>query len=378
MERADFKIEVWSLVGPTLTLATLGILFALHSPLSLPLSLLALVGIFLCWKWQINGIFFASSLLVTFFIYEFFAGHANNLIWHTGIGFSLVTSFFITGLSYHEITGVIDFLQQEIDSVKQQAQYSQQPLIDKVTALEQQLQQAGDELTHIRERHQAQLEESSQAWVEKVTGLESLLKEASQEVARISDAANAFARDSITARESAKAAREEFETIQETQKIVREEALQKQADEYRHYQINLQKMEEQIQHLTSEKNQLTAATQLLQQQLDAEKQKVPTAQALPEESHGWLRRTEGMYNQLREQFEEKSATLEETRRQLFFTQEKLLLVQREYEESWYENTTLESIEKYVLKLDQEFNILEQENDKLKSLVDVLIRPSGAF
>lgn len=44
------------------------------------------------------------------------------------------------------------------------------------------------------------------------------------------------------------------------------------------------------------------------------------------------RRLEGLYNQLREQFAQKSATLESTRRELFLTQEKLLALNKEMQE----------------------------------------------
>lgn len=372
MERADFKIEIWSLIGPTLTLAAIAALFILQSPISLPLSLLALFGIFLCWKWRIHGVLFASSLLITFFIYQYFYIQPNNLLWHSGVELSLMLSFLVTGLSHHEIEEAFTSLKQEIQSNQLQFQHSQQSLIEKVRALELQLNDAEKESIAIKENHHTRLEDERQSWVEKVHRLESLLKESSQEIGRISEAASTFARDSFAAQEELKTTREEFEIIQEAQKISREEFHQKQAEEYKHFQSALQKMEEQIQHLNFEKKQLEAGCQLLQEQLEKEKQKIPPVQALPEESHGWLRRIEGQYKQLSEQFAQKVETLEETRRDLFFTQEKLLLVQREYEESWYENPTLESTEKYILKIDKELQQAEEENAKLRSLLDKLI------
>lgn len=74
-----------------------------------------------------------------------------------------------------------------------------------------------------------------------------------------------------------------------------------------------------------------------------------------------IRRLEGLYQQLREQFSQKTATLDTTRRELFHTQEKLSAVQREVEESELNgDSEVDSLSSLLAATERELVAVEQE------------------
>lgn len=87
---------------------------------------------------------------------------------------------------------------------------------------------------------------------------------------------------------------------------------------------------------------------------------------------------EAKYRQLREQFNQKSKVLAETRRELFLANEKLARLQREFdEERWYSLSEVEeSLERHLLELSKEKEALEAEHHReveaLQSLLDRFI------
>lgn len=75
------------------------------------------------------------------------------------------------------------------------------------------------------------------------------------------------------------------------------------------------------------------------------------------------------YKQLREQFDEKSAVLDETRRQLFFVENQLLALQKAQEEQAVEeNPELRSLFSYISALEKDRLDQELEIDALQSLL----------
>jgi len=86
-----------------------------------------------------------------------------------------------------------------------------------------------------------------------------------------------------------------------------------------------------------------------------------------------IRRLEGLYQQLREQFNEKSTVLTETRRELFHTQEMLAALHKESEEAKF-NNEIEN-EYYIGKLlssaEDELTIIEQKDREIEHLHDLI-------
>lgn len=91
------------------------------------------------------------------------------------------------------------------------------------------------------------------------------------------------------------------------------------------------------------------------------------------------RRAEGMYLQLKDQFNEKSATLDEARRQLFHTQESLMQLQRNLKEREQFGTDpqVQSLTRHILKMQNQCDLNEKfyntEIDILQEIITKLSR-----
>lgn len=89
------------------------------------------------------------------------------------------------------------------------------------------------------------------------------------------------------------------------------------------------------------------------------------------------RRAEGMYLQLKNQFSEKSAVLDETRRQLFYTQENLLQLQKfvKEQDQFTLNPQIQILIRHILKMQNQFKDAESfythEIDVLHAIIDSL-------
>ena len=93
-----------------------------------------------------------------------------------------------------------------------------------------------------------------------------------------------------------------------------------------------------------------------------------------EEEYALRKRVEAMHNQLREQFIEKSAVLDETRRELFSVQEQVSKYQKEIQEQTvygFEETE-ETLFRYINTLSAHYHQLEKENEKEVELLHNLI------
>lgn len=92
-----------------------------------------------------------------------------------------------------------------------------------------------------------------------------------------------------------------------------------------------------------------------------------------------LRRMEGLYRQLREQFNEKSLMLDSTRRELFCMQEKFLSLQKEVEEKEvfggrdYEQSLYYILSITEAELNHQMNEFNRETTQLYELIDVLMK-----
>lgn len=90
------------------------------------------------------------------------------------------------------------------------------------------------------------------------------------------------------------------------------------------------------------------------------------------------RRAEGMYLQLKEQFNEKSATLDATRRQLFHTQESLMQLQRNLKEQELFSTDpqVQTLTRHILKMQNQCDRHEKfYNSEIDILQDIITKLS---
>lgn len=138
-----------------------------------------------------------------------------------------------------------------------------------------------------------------------------------------------------------------------------------------------QKATEQLQTVEQLKIQLERALQEVQEQLEQSQQRLELAykdrEKLPY-ADGNTRRIESMYVQLKEQFQEKSATLDATRRELFHAHEELLKVQKEREEEQIFEQTQEErhLQRDLLLLGQQYEQMQRQyQQELDALTDLI-------
>lgn len=111
---------------------------------------------------------------------------------------------------------------------------------------------------------------------------------------------------------------------------------QQRVADYELLREKLASQQSQIQSMTESNHQLLKELEeknLQLQILHSPPEKPTPSEPLSADDERTIARVEAMYLQLREQFEEKSSVLDATRRELFKTQESLLLMQKEIEES---------------------------------------------
>ncbi|MBN9377833.1 MAG: hypothetical protein BGO14_04145 [Chlamydiales bacterium 38-26] len=116
------------------------------------------------------------------------------------------------------------------------------------------------------------------------------------------------------------------------------------------------KAEKAFQEISAE---LQQTQQILNQVLE-DQQKTKALSSSEESS--LRRRAEGMYLQLREQFNEKSAVLDETRRQLFHTQEALLQLQNTLreQEQFSTHPAVHELIQHILKMQKSYSLLKKQ------------------
>lgn len=91
------------------------------------------------------------------------------------------------------------------------------------------------------------------------------------------------------------------------------------------------------------------------------------------------KRVEAMYNQLKEQFEEKNTVLNQTRQELFVTQENLLALEKDFDETLLFNLTENELllQKDFIRLGREMEKISQEHerefDQLYTLIENLLK-----
>lgn len=146
---------------------------------------------------------------------------------------------------------------------------------------------------------------------------------------------------------------------------------------------------EEISNLRKEIEVVRARELLLSQQCEELSQQVVQSKVLAEAEAvrtpadtREVRRLEGLYQQLREQFEEKSATLDVTRKELFYSQEQVAALQKDFEE--YRVNGGRELEQQLSELmaaaEREVATIErdsqQEIESLHALVNSLMANKG--
>jgi len=340
-KQLEWRRDVWTLVGPLCILCTLG--FAYLRPTATPYFLpwAALLGLALSWKWKIKGLGISLGLLAGIILFRFLQISLEDKLWELTLAAALATGFLTTALSAEEVAALYQVPEPKPDT----------NLIQKVGHLEH-------ELAH----HKAKIEEHGKH----IDSYEKLLTLAREEVVAGQGLLEKMRLELVKQKQRAKA---EEDKLEDMLKTLRRELAQRDQTLAETKRLLVQPPQKEDTEKETLRNELTTLKHVLQETQTALEQ-----QCSQKEDWQKMRQTEGLYQQLREQFAEKSATLDATRKELFLAQEALETLRHETEERLhYERTHADSsFDKHVKNLEGEIERLSAECHRLEDLVTSLM------
>lgn len=430
------KEELWILAGPLAVLLSLT-LFSIKAPIdhiSLPIA--ALFGIVLCGIWKTRGLVFGLFAISTTLIYHYSGMPNSERVWAIGMGTSLSLALIVLALTLEEFQNRLQIPSEpSIDpQLLQELDQERKIRADLESSLQNHIvrQQEHEVLQSYFENLQSEknaLVSELQERVEQISSLSRQL-EASHEVLNALQKDFADGQDKLALRE--KSNEDSLSTLSQVQHeqvqlkktahdlSVRLEATLSEKEQLQSILFNLrkeqesllQKNKETLQSLAEQANEsnqsqntireLSATKEQLQQQyekviaesetfkaeIDKEKEalQVQIKALIEERDLGLtqqaeldraLRVCQGKLQQLREQFNEKTTVLAETRHQLFHTEESVALMQREWEEyatyTFHPEDRLMIKQLELMKKDSESNEIQltKEIEALHELVAFL-------
>lgn len=269
------------------------------------------------------------------------------------------------------------------DSEIEELKISLEAILSEDRLVRQQLTSAEAQVTSLREHQKAESSSTSKLKekdIQQQTTIQELnfhLDALSKEKTLLETNLEKLKRELDQLRANEKAHEGKYLQLLETHKI-EIESLQMVVKSHKNDLVQLQQQwQRDKQQLVAEKESL--AVQL--QQVKEELQSLPPPSAQPAHSDTReLRRVEGLYNQLRNQFAQKSATLDSTRRELFHAQEQLTTAQKEMEETKliHEREIESHLSKLLNSAERELSVedrLQKEIDQLHEIIASLMPSS---
>lgn len=410
----DSRVQFWSLLGPFLTVLTLLLVLLKPSSYQGMFPALAIAGVFLCWKWKWRGLLLSISFLVLIGGYYYSKIPIEDRFWFAGFSMALASSFLVSFLSFEEASELVCVLQTEsksrLDHVLQ--------LDEKIKAAEEEFIKEkrflSSELTRVKEEvAQKQLHlDTNEKFIETVRreqraiveNHEKIVQETQMlriEVVKLEQQIEFLQQNEKIAQQQLELCNQELLSQKEANEML-SKSFHKAEEEQILHQAIVQEMNDHIETLGREKSLLETTIVRLQSELDeliALRQKeistppippavIPPAPPLVETLAVTVpaaktiqlppittTRIESLYLQLCEQFEEKSANLDKTRRELFLLQEKFLEKEKEWEElNVYGKSEMEQrLEEILLKTEEELEYTSKEKEHLEELVTLSLK-----
>ncbi len=404
-KQVESKIQFWSLVGPCCILFSILFLSIRPDANDLYLPYASLIGIPLCWKWKLRGLAMSLGILGGLVVYHWSSIPPDEMLWECGICLTFALGFLVTALSYDEATAPIKAFQAQTEAQALeviQLRERLQTFSDTAQSYEQLVGLAREELLSLSrenenikrefiEQRQA-LERSTEISLDtykqdqahqlkvyydnerKTNALlkqtQEKLEQAFAELRAVEEAATAAQQQNqkhITSLEAEKA-----KLLEEIQQ--RAHAQERAQNSYEDLSKQLHAQIEESLHILNETRQALALAE--DNIKESKNQQTPTSEVeCPSED---LRRYEGLYKQLREQFEEKSQTLDDTRRALFLAEEQLEQLKRDMlEQSVFSTSETEKkLEKHILRMERAFakkeQLLQKEIESLQEVISGLV------
>lgn len=355
------SVHALSFIGPAAVLLSILLLVIKDSPFYIDLSVVALTGLFLSMRWKIKGFIAASSLLSLVLAYDYFIEMDKIGVWELGLGASIELSFLITALASLEL---FDFFQKAGSS-----------LALEINALETKFKEISESYTSTSSAKQKMEEQLKSAYdlvksrSETSEMFERLLKIAREELNAQTRLKERFEVELIDAKRQINLLAEQVEGIPRldaciariNQELANKNVQLLEADG------KLQTLGDEFEKLLEKLKDLAEEKEKLQKALDTALQPVAHDPSIEE------RRLNGLYQQLRLQFVEKSNLLNLTRKELFTMQEQYASSLIANQEQWQINELelLTSFQKTLDKAEEQIKALEQENIQLEAIISTI-------
>jgi chromosome segregation ATPase len=396
VNKIETKFTFWEspLIGPLAALATTLVILIRPSSSYLALIGFTILGILLCRQWKLKGFILSVALLAASFFLQFNSQEPFRFI---AIGISLGIGLLITALTSEELTKQELMQSNEKENLSQNLTQTQHKLLalQQKLSLEQQMVLAKiheielvtKENNHNREKlsncsDQLHKEKKSHEFAR------ALIKEQQQNIKDLNSQIEVLSRNKMSLEAEMTKCQQDAEQTQKQDKMLLAQQQNALAQHMGEQQRSLEELERSREEIALLKSKALEAIQQVQKTLtekysiEAEKEELQKECAQLVErlnTNRSTRRLDGMYDQLKKQFNEKSALLDKTRQELFHTQEKLLALQQEWNElHLYDRDRHQAaIDKHLIKLDKEFSAMTQqyvcEINDLQDLVSTLIK-----
>lgn len=366
LQRIENRIEFWAVLGPFIILASLLIGIFRLSPALFLMPTMALIALPLCWKWKWKGLFASLGLLLAVCFVIGYIGTSHERIWGIGIGLVLSCGLILTLLSFSQVKRIILLLQ------KQREEY-----IDENDALKESLQE-------IIQEHKKEWDNLSQEWLQKNNETAKLRIKL-----RVQEKDQKCLQEALTVLQSEKIQWLQTHAQIETQQLDQQALLIKIQQEMESLQNELIKRTEELDALKSAKvvDVLPpieiapieeAPSEMIAQECALEVPHIePVAEPAVESSQVVLnledaaryKEIEALHKQLRVQFEEKTAVLASTRRELFKVEGVCFsLQQAQKEQALSDDPYIRRLIKLIQIQENEKSSLEKEIEALQDIV----------
>ena len=353
------KMISWELIGPLFMLLTLFLTLISFSSPNYDLWAVAIVGFFLAWKMDKQGLMITLSIFLLVVILKHWRMSSNHL-WQLGLEGSIALSLFLSYLGFFHLKEKIGTLEkskkkreEENKELEEELKKEEQKFLQKKILWEEQM-------------HTIQREDKEK--IRRLISFENLIKALEQTIEE-----ERKDRAILVQKIQEKERKNNLE-IKDVQNISTDE---KQGWKEEKKKLILQ-LEEKKQKINDNEQKLAAAFKkeqnikqkeeeilFLQKKLDEKKFLLKIYEERFRQSH----HIGTLYKQLKKQFEEKDDTLHLTRTSLFQLEEKLLEKKKEEENSSLSKAEeINQLEKEIFLLEKELLQADKENEILQKIV----------
>lgn len=430
------SLPLWLFLGPCLLFSALFVAQLTDYSANRYLLLAVSIGAVSSYLAGRKGFLLSSLLLIVLQAVRLAVFPNENWLWQAGLTSVFIITFCVIALTKEEIDALTELQQQVIANATKSHLQEKNSLQHSLDTLSHEKKQVSDSLELLQNAHQ-QVQHQLMMSLSKLKDKESLegqlqdkrkelsaaliqTEELRRENRRSEDLVESLRKENEQFKShlhiAQKNSEKQHERLQETQRHLDDKESELKKEQKRAYDCNTNLIEsqEQLQTLRIKEQELqdkidlyhTQLTNLhsqsqnltdqlkqkiteLQSQIAELQQKLTEASAiqntppppLSEEiaQEIWQgKRIAGMHKQLKEQFIEKSATLDQTRRELFKVKEELLALQKEKEELtlFSQHPEISGLIKHILKLESYLKIADQQHQQecnsLHTLVSKLL------